>query len=133
MRQRQSARTPASLEAAKRRFEAWRRRQRWLGRIPKELWRIAVETAAVHGVDATARVLLVSPTRLKQLMGAPSHAEPGVRVPQFVEIPPLPVGPPAECTLELEDSSGRKLRILLKGQATSQAVALGQLLWKGDA
>ena len=43
------------------------------------------------------------------------------------------VGPAAECTLELEDKSGRKLRILLKGQATTQAVALGRMLWRGDA
>jgi hypothetical protein len=26
-----------------------------------------------------------------------------------------------------------KLRILLKGPATTQAVALGRMLWKGDA
>jgi hypothetical protein len=41
--------------------------------------------------------------------------------------------PTGECLLELEDTSGRKLRILLKGPATTQAQALGRMLWKGDA
>ena len=49
--------------------------------------------------------------------------------PQFLELPPLLVGPPAECTLELEEPSGRKLRILLKGPATTQAAALGRMLY----
>jgi hypothetical protein len=33
----------------------------------------------------------------------------------------------------LEDASGRKLRILLKGTATSQALAIGRMLWRGEA
>jgi len=53
--------------------------------------------------------------------------------PAFVELPSLIMGPPAECALELEDVSGRKLRILLKGPATTQALAIGRMLWRGEA
>jgi hypothetical protein len=133
MQRQQPACGEVSLDEARRRFDAWRRSHRWLGRIPKALWRMAAETAAVHGVEATARRLLIDPARLKEWLPVAGRAAGAADAPQFLELPPLLVGPPAECTLELEDPSGRKLRILLKGQATAQAVALGRMLWRGDA
>jgi hypothetical protein len=132
MQRHQPARAETGLEEAKRRFDAWRRSHRWLGRIPNELWRIAAETAAVHGVEVTARRLLVDPARLKQWLPVAEPAEVAAAAPQFLELPPLLVGASAECTLELEEPSGRKLRIFLKGPATTQAVALGRMLWTGD-
>ena len=134
MQRNQSARAGTSLEEAERHFDAWRRSHRWLGRIPNDLWRMAAETAAVHGVEATARRLLVNSGRLKQWLQVVRHGEAAAAdALQFLEFPPLVVGPMAECTLELEDKSGRKLRVVLKGQATAQAVALGQTLWRGEA
>ena len=133
MQRQQPTRTKTDLEKAKRRFDAWRRSHRWLGRIPNELWRLAADTAALHGVEATARRLLVDPARLKQWLPVVQPAEAAADALQFLEFPPFVVGPTAECTLELEDTSGRKLRILLKGPATTQVVALGRMLWKGDA
>jgi hypothetical protein len=134
MPRQQLSRTPASLEEAKRRFDAWRRSHRWLGRVPNQLWKMAAETAAAHGVDATARHLLLSPARLQQwLTRIEPPAAPVEETPQFLELSPIAFGGAAECTLELEDNSGKKLRIVLKGQATHQAAVLGQLLWKGDA
>ena len=127
------AEAESGLEEAKRRFDAWRRSHRWLGRIPNELWRLAAETAAVHGVEVTARRLLVDPARLKQWLPVVQPAKAVADAPQFLELPPLMVGPTAECILEVEDPSGRKLRILLKGPAITQAVALGRMLWRGDA
>ena len=127
------ARGEVSLDETRRRFDAWRRSHRWLGRIPNALWRMAADTAVVHGVEATARRLLIDPARLQQWLPVAEPVADAAEAPQFLELPPLLVGPPAECTLELEDSSGRKLRILLKGQATAQAVALGRMLWRGDA
>jgi hypothetical protein len=121
------------LEVAKRRFDAWRREHRWLGRIPEELWRMAGEAAAVHGVEATAQRLLLDPSRLQAWVPrTPAGATEG-EAPAFVELPSLIMGPPAECALELEDASGRKLRILLKGSATAQALALGRMLWRDES
>ncbi len=127
------ARGEVSLDEARRRFDMWRRSHRWLGRIPNALWRMAADTAVVHGVEATARRLLIDPVRLQQWLPPAEPVADAAEAPQFLELPSLLVGPPAECTLELEDSSGRKLRILLKGQATAQVVALGRMLWRGDA
>ena len=134
MQRQQSAPIPASLEEAKRRFDAWRKSHRWLGRVPNQLWKMAAETAATHGVDATARHLLLSRARLQEwLTRIEPPARPVVEALQFLELSPIAFGPAAECTLELEDQSGKKLRIVLKGPATQQAAVLGQLLWKDDA
>ena len=87
----------------------------------------------MHGVQATAERLLLDPSRLEAwLPRTPAVATEG-EAPAFVELPSLIMGSPAECSLELEEASGRKLRILLKGPATTQALALGRMLWKGDA
>ena len=41
MQRQRAVRGEPSLEEAKRRFDTWRRSHRWLGRIPRELWRMA--------------------------------------------------------------------------------------------
>jgi hypothetical protein len=133
MRRNGRVRAGASLEEVKRRFDAWRREHRWLGRIPNELWRIAGEAAAVHGVEATAERLLLDPSRLEAFLPGTPAAATEDDAPAFVELPSLIMGPPAECALELEDASGRKLRIQLKGPATAQALAIGRMLWRGEA
>jgi hypothetical protein len=104
-----------------------------VGRIPNKLWRIAGEAAAVHGVEATAERLRLDSGRLEAwLPPTPAAATEG-EAPAFVELPSVIMGPPAECALELEDASGRKLRILLKGPATAQALAIGRMLWRDQA
>ncbi len=127
------ARTEPSLEEVKRQFDSWRRGHDWRGRIPNNLWRMAARTAVVHGVDRTASELRLNPDRLKQWMRMLDPVESIGEVPRFVELSPLTVAPTAECSLELEDGSGKKLRIILKGQATAQAVALGRTLWKDES
>ena len=135
------------LEEVRRRLDRWRRsRYGNVGRVPHELWRAAAEVARAHGVEATAARLKLNVARLRlwversQLPG-PSTASSTTRTtaPQpvssisFVELPPLTAGPAAEVTLELADETGRKLRISLKGAATSQLVPLSQALWRGSS
>lgn len=120
------------LEDAWRRFERWRRSCRGYGRIPNELWQVAAEAAAVHGVEATASRLEIDAARLKQWMRSAGDSDAAATPPiRFVELAPLPPDSTAECTLELEDPSGRKLRISLKGAATAHALELGRMLWSG--
>ena len=121
------------LEETRRQLGRWRRRRgRGGGRMPSELWRLAAEAAAECGVEATAVRLRLDPDRLRHWMERLGLKEGAAERPQFVELPPLTplmAACPPECTLELEEPSGRKLRISLKGPATAQALQLGQLLW----
>ena len=126
-----------SLAEARRRFEQWRKFRGRGGRIPHELWMAAVEAAAEHGAEAVATDLGVDLERLRHWTriadGSVSEAAPAA----FVELPPLAefggmADATAECTLELEEPSGRKLRISLRGPATAQALELGRVLWRAS-
>jgi hypothetical protein len=129
-----------SLAEARRRFERWRRIRGGGGRIPHELWTAAVRAAAEHGVETVAADLDVDLGRLRHWVqtvdGGGTEAAPAT----FVELPALPgvagmadasTGA-SECTLELEEPSGRRLRISLRGAATAQAMELGRVLWRGS-
>jgi hypothetical protein len=119
-----------SLEQAGRRFEQWRRRNCY-GRIPFDLWRFAAAVAAVHGLEATAARLRLDANRLRQWMGSPpqdGEVASSAHSSQFVELPLFDHGATPECILELEEPSGRKLRIALKGEATRHALELGRML-----
>ena len=118
-----------SLEQTKRRFEQWRRKNCY-GRIPHKLWHLAAAVAAVHGIELTAAQLCLDVNRLRQWMRSLGNDAPNAssaQVAHFVELPVLDQDTP-ECTLELEEPCGRKLRISLKGPATKQVVELGRML-----
>ncbi len=118
---------------AKRGFERWRRNQKRRRPIPERLWRLAAKAASVHGVHLTARQLRLNPTKLKAWVQRLRQDEAVEVSSGFMELPGLAVAPVAcECILEVEDLAGRKLRIHLKGEATKQAAALGQLLWRDE-
>lgn len=114
------------LREAKRQFARWRRGRQRPGRIPTELWVLAAETAAEHGVQETARRLRLNVERLEQWVAQGRRGcGPGESADaDFVELPSLPLGSPGECQLEMEDPSGRKVRISLKGAAVAQLATL---------
>jgi hypothetical protein len=68
--------TAVRLGRVQKQLSSWRERHGGRGRaIPEELWRAAVEVAAVAGVSETARVLGVDRERLVRRLGArPSGA-----------------------------------------------------------
>ena len=119
------------LEEARRRFDKWRKRCSNYGRIPYDLWDLAASVAAVCGVERTAARLRLDEGRLRQWMcslGEDAESADSAQAAQFVELPSLDHGPEPECVLELEEPSGRKLRIALKGAATRHALELGRML-----
>lgn len=127
------------LAEARRRFEQWRKFRGSGGRIPHELWMAAAEAAAEHGAEAVAADLDVDLGRLRHWMQIVDGGEPHGAAAAFVELPPLAgfagitdADSAAECTLELEEPSGRKLRISLRGPATAQALELGRVLWRAS-
>jgi hypothetical protein len=109
---------------ARRRFEQWRTFRGGCGRIPHELWMAAAEAAAEHGAEAVAADLDADLGRLRHWMRSVDGGEPERAAAAFVELPPLAgfagiadAVSAAECTLEFEEPSGRKLRISLRGPA----------------
>jgi len=117
---------------AQRGFARWRRGGKRRGRIPEPLWRLAVDAASIHGLHTTARRLRLNATRLKEQMERLARGPASEGEPRFVELSWPGAALVPECILEVEDRTGKKLRIHLKGSATAQAASLGRMLWAGE-
>ncbi len=112
------------LTETQQQFARWRQACRRPGRIPTELWMLAAEAAAEQGVEQTARALQLSPERLEQWcqqlgLNCESTKNQGM---QFLELSPMPWTATGECQVEVENPSGRNLRISLAGSDDTDCV-----------
>ena len=134
---------PAPLEGVRQRFQQWRRAQKARARIPDSLWTTAVKMAGTYGLCRTARALRVEYYSLKKRVEQQS-AVAGERrelgtLAGFVELSPLvdhdfaavPAVPAGayDCTLELEDADGSKMRVHLKAATPPDLTALCRNFW----
>jgi hypothetical protein len=136
MRRRQSADMPPTLWLARREFEQWRRRRSGRKRLPRELWEKAVALAREHGINRTARTLGLKYASLKKHLEAvpPEASGPETTRPEFIELLPREMMPSSrECTIELEDGSGGKIRMHLKGASLADLMSLARGLRDGRA
>ena len=124
---------PARLEGVRRRFERWRRTRKVRSRIPDSLWASAVKVAEMYGIHWTARALRVDYYSLKREVEQEAAAAPGVpeegTVAAFLEVAPPSRACSCECTLELENVGGAKMRVHLKGIETPDLAALSRSFW----
>ncbi len=124
---RKTAALPARLERARERFERWRSERQPGARIPRSLWASAAKLAKVYGVYRTARALRLDYTGLKRraaATGGEKTPRPKAAAPAFFEMLGAGAVLVPECLVELEDASGAKMRLELKGV---DAVQLGAL------
>ncbi len=140
MNSRKTRDLPARLEGVRRRFEQWRKVQKARARIPDSLWASAVKLARVYGINRTAKALRVDYYSLKKRLGQESVADqdftavpfgtPEARAAAtFLELaPPSPTGA-CDCTLELEDTIGSKMRVHLKSATPLELGALCRSFW----
>lgn len=118
------------LEQLRDRFEVWRRDHPGRPRLPGELWSEAANVAQECGVYRTAKMLRLSYDSLKQ------HVQVGglgggkaPRTPRFVELRPLSPAAMPECSVELENMRGAKIKIQLNGGAVGELPNLARLFW----
>lgn len=124
---------PARLEGVRRRFERWRRADNVRSRIPDSLWAAAVKMARSYGICRTARALRVNYYALKKRVEQASAAAPDLAdrraVATFVELASPASAGCCECTWELEDAGGAKMRVHLKGFAAPDLATLSRSFW----
>jgi hypothetical protein len=124
---------PAKLEAVRQRFERWRQTHKPRSRIPDSLWMMAAKMASTYGLHRTARVLRVEYYSLKKRAVQPSAAASGRQelspAATFVAWPPPSPAGPCDCTLELEDAAGAKMRVHLKAATPPDLAALSRSFW----
>ncbi len=106
-----------TLEQVRDRFETWRRGKKAGSRIPKCLWTAAVEVCEEHPVWQVSRVLRLNYNELKRRVNSSGHLAvcESQRGGGFVELT-LGTSPQvSECTVELENAAGAKLKMRFCG------------------
>jgi hypothetical protein len=98
-------------------------------RIPETLWNSAAKMAAEHGLNRTARVLKLDYYSLKKRLDGASGP---VEASTFVELPSSSLAIASECVIELEDATGSRMRVHLKGQDLPDVLALTRSFWDAD-
>jgi hypothetical protein len=106
-------------------------------RIPEPLWASAVKLADRYGIHRTAKALRVDYYALKKrLEGAPATTAsklPAVTAgARFLELPAAAWAGSGECTLDLEDAGGAKLRVYLKGFEAPDLAVLSRSFWQSE-
>ena len=125
---------PARLRTVRQRFERWRRTRKVRSRIPEPLWVSAVKAAGTYGIHQTARALRVDYYALKKQVEGRRAVTASKASSEGAGATFLEVSPPAwpgcgECTLELENAGGAKMRVHLKGFTAPDLAALSRSFW----
>ncbi len=97
--------------------------------MPRELWSSAVALAREHGINKTARTLGLKYDSLKKHLEAtpPETSSLGKAGPEFLELLPRTMAPLfLECMIELEEASGGKMRMHVKGAGMADLVSFAR-------
>jgi hypothetical protein len=122
---------PKDLVRGRSRFQAWRRRRGHAGgRIPRSLWKLAVQLVASHGVSRTATVLGLHYQRLQKQVEAAAGQLPA-RGPAFVELPAAELLG-KQCLFELANGAGATMRVQLTGYDAADVAILARGFWSGQ-
>ena len=116
-----------TLEKAQDQFTIWRKTRKKRCPIPEKLWNVATSLSESYTVHQISKGLHLNNTVLKDRVEAmrmmPSE-EPNQ--PTFIELPPMASG---EVSLELENKTGGKMKIHVKGHTDINLVLLTQTFW----
>lgn len=124
---------PAALSRARQCFEQWRSQHRPRTKLPAELWSSAVLLAREHGLSKTAHALRLDYYSLKKRFDAADEPEEKVSAAtaDFIELLPAELSSPrVECTVEVEDGSGAKMRIHVTGPEVPDLSSLSRGFWR---
>ena len=120
------------IEQVRERLELFRSEHRGRRPLPPELWSAAAQLAQRFGVYRTAKALRLSYESLKQhLPAGAALASKRKKTPaKFLELLPLSSALLPECSVELENARGAKMKIQLKGAAMGELSNLTRVFWR---
>jgi hypothetical protein len=119
MIQRPLAEVRPSLEEVQKQFDSWRNNKKKRRPIPEVLWTAAIELFGDYTIRQISRGLRLNYQELKKRV----QAKQSNRSANFVEVK---IGEPiygVECTVEMEDKHGAKMRMHIRGGANLEGLA----------
>ena len=112
-------------------FENWRKTRKRRGFIPEALWDAAISLAGPYSLHQISKGLRLNQTSLKERVEGSRNVTPEEAIPNiFIELPPL--NQPLlseEFSLDLENATGAKMSIHVKGLAGIDLLSLTQAFW----
>ncbi|MBW1767331.1 MAG: hypothetical protein JRJ65_09810 [Deltaproteobacteria bacterium] len=112
-------------------FENWRKTRQKRTAIPDALWEAAVSLSKDYPTLQISKALRLHYTTLKNRIQA-EHRDSHPRSncgPAFVELDFGRLPFPSECIVEMEDTTGSKMKMHLKGVAVVDLLELGKAFW----
>jgi hypothetical protein len=134
MRSESGGEIPVEIKRARLGFERWRKSRKKVTRIPDRLWDAAVNAARLHGVNPTAMALGLDYNHLKARTQSTSRSRrtrrEKAKSPSFMElIVPSEARHFQECTVELENERGAKMKIHLQNVERDDLATWIQRFW----
>lgn len=114
---------PEVILQLQRQLDQFRSTQPRRTKLPESLWQAAVELARQHGVYSVAHPLRLDYVGLKKRLGGVPVRRKATK-PAFVELIAPHATPLEECVIEVESSTGGKMRIQWKASAPPDWLSL---------
>ena len=121
-----------SIEDVTKQFEAWRKTSKLHEPIPAELWKAAASLCATYPTYKIARKLRLNYTKLKEHLPAFKSELPikkATAAGAFIELDLASAGKQCQYVIEMQDSSGGKMRLQLKGHQCPDPIKLCKAFW----
>ncbi len=124
-----------SLARVQKQFRVWRSSRQRGTAIPQQLWQAAAELSEQHSVSKIAETLGLDYVKLRERIESSRSMESeqawmGVAGNGFVEVGAVPGNSNIECLVEVEDGTGRKLKMRLIGTSGVEAAEIARVLWE---
>ena len=121
----------SGIEQVEEQFKTWRRTRAKRCAIPDELWQSAESLYPEYSIYHISKALGLNYTDLKhRIVQKPSTAMPAtVTKAGFIELGLSDSMQPAECLVEMQDSTGAKMSMHFKGTIGLDLLELGKVFW----
>ncbi len=125
----------STLEEVKQQFKIWRKTKIGRERIPASLWQAAAEVFKIgdHSLHRISKTLHLNQTALKKYVQQQLPRTIKVKseeTPSFIAFEldsPLLV---SECVIEMEDTTGAKMRMCLRGNTDPSILEICKSFWR---
>ena len=121
-----------SLARVQKQFSVWRSSRQRGTVIPQRLWRAATELSEQYSVSKIAHTMGLDYVKLRERIESSRAMESeqawlGVAGNGFVEVGAVPGTSNIECLVEVEDGTGRKLKMRLIGTSGVEAAEIARV------
>ncbi len=125
-----------TLNEVKGQFELWRKTRKSPRPMPRELWDAATKLSETYSINQISKALRLNHTSVKNRVHKMKTKETSIQKVQdssFVELNFEQSPSVSECIVEMENSSGAKMRMCFKGNTNLDLLELGKEFWRKGA